>query len=110
MVQQFISSPSAIGHKPDDLEISNKLLIGLHQSWAPIRTVLTLHEKTKKPEIELITSELKQFEGNELLVAVPRLQVKAEQLEPSLAESSLYMKSQGGGFKGSKDHGRHSKQ
>jgi hypothetical protein len=42
---------SAIGHKPDDLKISNKLLIGLPQSWAPVRTALTLHEKPEKPEI-----------------------------------------------------------
>ena len=27
-----------VGHKPDDLKISNKLLIGLHKSWAPIST------------------------------------------------------------------------
>ena len=101
---------SAIGHKPDDLEISDKLLIGLHQSWAPVHTALTLREKTEKLEIELITSALKQFEANELLVAAPGPQVKAEQSESSLAESALYVKSQGGGFKGSKGHGRHSEE
>jgi hypothetical protein len=97
---------SAIGHKPDDLEISNKLLIGLHQSWAPVHTVLTLCKKTEKPEIELITSALKQFEANKLLVAVPGPLVKVKKSEPSLAESALYIKSRGGGSKGSKGHGR----
>ena len=76
----------------------------------PVRTALTLREKTEKPEIELITSALKQFEANESLVAAPGPQVKAEQSEPSLAESALYVKSRGGGFKGSKGHGRHSEE
>jgi len=69
-----------------------------------------LREKTEKPEIQLITSALKQFEANESLVAAPGPQVKAEQSEPSLAELALYMKSRGGGFKGSKGHGRHSEE
>ena len=30
-----------IGHKLNDLKIANKLLIGLHKSWAPIHTMLT---------------------------------------------------------------------
>ena len=47
-----------IGHKPDDLKITNKLLIGLHKSWAPVHTALTLRKKSEKPEIELITSAL----------------------------------------------------
>jgi hypothetical protein len=76
----------------------------------PNSTTLTLREKTEKPKIELITSMLKQFAVNKSLVAVPGPQIKAEQSEPSLAESSLYVKSQGGGFKGSKGHGRHSKE
>ena len=42
---------ASIGHKLDNLEISDKLLIGLHQSWAPVRTALTLCEKSEKPEI-----------------------------------------------------------
>jgi hypothetical protein len=109
-VFSIVQQLGTIGHKPDNLEISEKLLIGLHQLWAPVRTVLTLHEKTETPEIELITSTLKQFKVNESLVAVPGLQVKAGQSEPSLAESSLYVKSQRGGFKGSKGHGRHSEE
>ena len=84
---------AAIGHKLGDLEISDKLLIWLHQSWVPVRTVLTLRKKTEKPEIKLITSMLKQFEANESLVAAPRLPIKAEESEPSLAESALYAKS-----------------
>ena len=101
---------ATIGHKTDDLEISDKLLIGLHKSWAPVRTMLTLHEKSKKPKIELITSALKQFKANESLVAAPGPQVKAEQSEPSLAEASLYTRSRGGGMKGYKEHGRHSEE
>ena len=63
-------------------------------------------EKPEKPEIELITSALKQFEANESLVAAPGPLVKVEKSEPSLAESALYIKSRGGGSKGSKGHGR----
>jgi hypothetical protein len=33
-----------IGHKLDDLEISDKLLIRLHQLWAPVCTAHTLQE------------------------------------------------------------------
>jgi hypothetical protein len=79
-----------IGHKLDDLEITDKLLIGLHKSWAPIHTAVTLCEKSEKPEIKLITSMLKQFEVNELLVAVPEPPVKVEK---SKAELALYTKS-----------------
>ena len=77
IVQQL----SAIGHKPNDLEISDKLLIGLHQSWTPVRTALTLRE-SGKPEIEKITSALKQFEAN-------------GPLRPAPSESVLYSKSSG---------------
>jgi hypothetical protein len=89
IVQQL----STIGHKPDDLKINDELLIGLHQLWAPVCTVLTLREKTEKPKIELTTSALKQFKVNKSLVVAPGPQVKAKQSEPSLAESSLYVKS-----------------
>jgi hypothetical protein len=77
VVQQL----EAIGHKPDQLKISNKLLIGLHQSWAPVRTALTLHENSEKPKIEKITSALKQFKANESLVAAPGLPIKIEESE-----------------------------
>ena len=109
-VFSIVRQLGTIGHKPDDLEISDKLLIGLHKSWVPVRTALTLREKSKKPEIELITSALKQFKANESLVAAPGPQVKAEQSEPSLAEASLYTKSRGGGMKEYKEHGRHSEE
>ena len=67
-----------------------------------------LCEKSEKPEIEKITSALKQFEANELLVAVPGPPVKIEQPELSLAELALYSKSQGGGSK--KGHGMRSEE
>ena len=60
------------------------LLIGLHKSWAPVHTALTLDEKSEKPEI---TSTLKQFKANKLFVAAPGPP------ELSLAESALYIKS-----------------
>ena len=43
-------------------------------------------------------------------MAVPGPPVKVEKSKPSLAESVLYMKSRGGGLKGSKGHGRHSEE
>jgi hypothetical protein len=92
-VFSIVQQLGAIGCKPDNLKISDKLLIGLHQSWAPVCTALTLCEKTEKPTIKLITSALMQFEVKESLVAAPGPQVKAEQSEPSLAESALYAKS-----------------
>jgi hypothetical protein len=90
----------SIGHKLDDLEISDKLLIGLHHSWAPVRTVLTLREKSKKPEIEKITAALKQFEANESLLATSSPLVKVEELNSG--ESVLVANGYGGGLKGNK--------
>jgi hypothetical protein len=88
VVQQL----ATIGHKPDNLKICDKLLIRLHQSWAPVHTTLTLCKKTEKPKIELIASALKQFEVNEWLVAAPGPQVKIEKTKLSFAESALYAK------------------
>jgi hypothetical protein len=101
IVQQL----GTIGHKLDDLKITDKVLIGLHNPWAPVHTALTLHEKSEKPEIKLITSALKQFEANKSLVAAPELPIKVEKSE---AELALYTKSRGGGSKGCKGHGRYS--
>ena len=106
-VFSIVRQLGAIGHKPGDLEISDKLLIGLHQSWAPVRTTLTLCEKSEKPEIKKVTSTLKQFEANESLVAALGPPIKAEESE---AESALYVKSRGGGLKGCKGHGKHSEE
>ena len=92
---------AAIGHKLDDLEISDKLLIRLHKSWASVHTALTLREKSKKPEIEKITTALKQFEANELLLGTFTALVKDEE-----AESVLVVKSHGGGVKGNKHQGK----
>ena len=97
---------ASIGHKLDDLEISDKLLIGLHQSWAPVCTALTLREKSEKPEIEKITTALKQFESNESLLAKPNPSVKVEESELNSGESSLVVKGHGSGLRGSKYQGR----
>ena len=78
VVLSIVQQLRAIGHKLDDLKISNKLLIGLHKSWAPVCTVLSLCEKSKKFEIEKITSALKQFKENESLMAAPGPPVKIE--------------------------------
>jgi hypothetical protein len=98
-VFSIVRQLGAIGHKPDDLEISDKLLIRLHQSWAPVRTALTLREKTEKPEIELITSALKQFEANESLVAAPGPQVKAENPRQALLSHPCMQRAEGVGLK-----------
>lgn len=95
---------ASIGHKLDDLEISDKLLIGLHQSWSPVRTALTLREKSEKPEIEKITTALKQFEANESLLTTSS--VKVEESESNSGDSSLVAKGHGGGMKGNKSRGR----
>ena len=97
---------ASIGHKLDDLEISDKLLIGLHQSWAPVRTALTLREKSEKPEIEKITAALKQFEANESLLTTSGASVKVEESESNIGESALAARGHGGGSKGNKSRGR----
>jgi len=66
-------------------------LIGLHQSWAPVCTALTLREKSDKPKIEKITAVLKQYEVNELLLAASGPSIKVEETKSSPAES-LYIK------------------
>jgi hypothetical protein len=100
---------TSIGHKLDDLEISDKLLIGLHQSWAPVRTALTLREKSEKPEIEKITAALKQFEANKSLLTTSSPSVKVEESASNSGESSLVVKGHGGGpggLKGKRSWGR----
>ena len=62
-VLSIIQQLGEIGHKLDYLKISDKFLIGLHKSWAPIHTALLLCEKSEKPKIEKITSARKQFEA-----------------------------------------------
>jgi len=83
-VFSIIHQLSAIDHKLDDLKISNKLLIRLYKSWAPVCMVLTLCEKSEKAKIEKITSALKEFKVNNLLVAVPRPPIKSEESEQTL--------------------------
>jgi hypothetical protein len=89
---------ATIGHKLDDLEISDKLLIGLYQSWAPVCITLTLHKKSEKSEIEKITAVLKQFEANKSLLAMSSPSVKVEESELSLGDQALGTKFCGGGL------------
>ena len=69
----------AIGHKPDDLKITDKILIGLDPSWAPVRTALML--RTTSLTIDEIASALKQYEANEMGV---EMAVKKEDGESAL--------------------------
>lgn len=62
-VFSIVRKLDAIGHKPSDLEVSDKLLIGLDRSWGPVRTSITLQSNTLT--IDEITSALKQYEANE---------------------------------------------
>jgi hypothetical protein len=75
----------AIGHKLSDTEISDKILIGLDNSWSPVRTTLTL--RPTSPTVDEISSALKQYEANEM-------GVKQES-----GDSALYAKGRGGGHK-----------
>src|SRR5882762_845865 len=54
----------AIGHKLSNTEISNKILIGLDNSWSPVRTMLMLWSTFST--IDEITSALKQYEANKM--------------------------------------------
>src|SRR6202011_5083012 len=78
-----------IGHKPSDLEVSDKILIGLDHSWGSICTVLTLWSKS--PTVNEITSALKQYEANEIGAEYA---VKKEH-----GDFVLYAKGKGGGLK-----------
>jgi hypothetical protein len=55
----------SIKHKPQKDEITDKLLIGLHSSFAAVRTNLSLC--TPEPFLKKITTVLKEFEDNETL-------------------------------------------
>src|SRR5882762_1385617 len=55
----------SINRKPTKDEITDKLLIGLHSSFAAVRTNLSL--RTPEPSIKEITAALKEFEDNETL-------------------------------------------
>jgi hypothetical protein len=72
-----------MSHKLSDSEISDKILIGLDNSWSPVHTTLTLWSTS--PTVNKITSALKQYEANEM-------GVKQES-----GDSVLYAKDRGGG-------------
>ena len=78
-VFSIVRKLDAIGHKPTDLEVSDKILIGLDRSWGPVRTSITLQSKTLT--IDEITSALKQYEANE---TSGDLAVKKESVESAL--------------------------
>lgn len=78
---------NAIGHKPNDIEVSDKILIGLDPSWSALRT--TLMFQTKSLTIDEITTALRQYEANE---SSAEGGVKREP-----GESALYAKGRGGG-------------
>jgi hypothetical protein len=78
-VFSIVRKLDAIGHKPSDVEVSDKVLIGLNPSWGPVRTTLMLQSKTLS--IQEITSALKQYEANE---SSSEVAVKKEAGEASL--------------------------
>jgi len=83
----------AIRHKLSNTKISDKILIGLDNSWSPVCTTLTL--RSTSLTVDEITSALKQYEANEM-------GVKQES-----GDSALYAKGKGGGAKrrGNSDDG-----
>lgn len=95
-VFNIVRQLNSIGHKPDDLEVSDKLLIGLDRSWFPARTALTLREQSAQPDLDQITSALKQYEANENPPPIK---------EESRGDSAMYAKSRGGGGRDPRDKG-----
>jgi len=71
----------SIKRKPQVDEITDKLLIGLDPSFAPVRTNLAL--RNPEPSIKEITAALKEFEENETLrpaYSAPNDSIKQESL------------------------------
>lgn len=97
-VFSIVRKLDAIGHKPTDLEVSDKILIGLDRSWGPVRTSIVLQPKTYT--IDEITSALKQYEANESSGDVA---VKKES-----GESALVARGKGGRSKTRDDEDRES--
>src|SRR5882762_4722004 len=64
-VLAIVRQLESIKRKPQNDEITDKLLIGLHSSLTAICTNLSL--STPEPSIKEITSALKEFKGNETL-------------------------------------------
>jgi len=86
----------AIGHKPNDVEVSDKILIGLDPSWSTVRT--TLMFQAKPLTVDEITAALRQYEANESSAE--------EGVKREPGESALYAKGRGGGSRQkAKDHG-----
>ena len=88
----------SIKRKPQVDEITDKLLIGLDPSFAPVRTNLAL--RNPEPSIKEITAALKEFEENETLChaySTPNNSIKQELL--LYANKAGRHGSGGGGFK-----------
>jgi hypothetical protein len=89
----------SIKRKPKNDEITDKLLIGLHSSFAAVRTNLSL--RTPEPSIKDITAALKEFEDNETLRPSFSAPIDSAIKEESLlyAQKGGRHGSGGGGFK-----------
>ena len=85
-VLSFVCKLNVIGHKPSD-----KILIGLDNSWSPVHTTLTLQSTSLT--IDEITSALKQYKANEMGV------------KQEYGDSALNAKERGGGVKRRGDNG-----
>ncbi|THH14841.1 hypothetical protein EUX98_g9554 [Antrodiella citrinella] len=99
-VAKFIADLSSIvrrlkdiGHKPADDEITDKLLIGLHSSFASIRT--TLANRTPSPSVTDITTALQDFEDAEKLQVLTTSAVGSNGL--STGDPSIFAVRGGGG-------------
>jgi hypothetical protein len=64
-VLSVVHQLESIKRKPQKDEITDKLLISLHSSFAAVHTNLSL--RTPEPSIKEITAALKEFEDNETL-------------------------------------------
>jgi hypothetical protein len=64
-VLSVVRQLKSIKCKPQNNEITDKLLIGLHLSFAAVCTKISLH--TPEPSIKEITATLKDFEDNKTL-------------------------------------------
>lgn len=69
-----------IGHRPNDTEITDKILMSLDSSFGSIRVVLS--HQTPAPSIDKLTDALKEFENQE------KLRTKSPTRSPSPSEEA----------------------
>ncbi|KIJ25635.1 hypothetical protein M422DRAFT_108713, partial [Sphaerobolus stellatus SS14] len=65
-VLSIVRQLNAIGHKPADDEVTDKILIGLDPSFSAIRSILSLREPI--PRVDEITAALQEYENQEKVI------------------------------------------